>query len=126
LFDNPLEYDYNLCKSVHTIKDIVDLRSSIVESEILGGPWYRRKCKVCGDSFCLSKGELISYIDKGLQLPKRCKNCIIESKGQESPRQRKVREEKEREAVRKSFLPEDNRSAMEVAFENAKRRKERR
>jgi len=123
LFNNPLDYDYNLCESVHSIKELNELRMRIIESSVFDGPWYKIKCKNCKDTFYLSQGELNSYLKKGLQIPKRCKNCIMESKGQESYRQKKQREEKEREAVRKSFLPEDNRSAMQIAFENAKKKK---
>jgi len=123
LFGDPLAYDYNLCKSVRTIKDIRELWMDINTSSILGVPWYRQRCKTCKETFTLSLDEIGFYAKKELNVPKRCKNCIIESKGQESPRQRKQREDKEREEVRKSFLPEDNRSAMEIAFEKAKKQK---
>jgi len=123
LFDEPLPYDYNLCKSVHTIKDIRELWMSINESSILGGPWYTQRCKTCKETFTLSLDEITFYAKKELNVPKRCKNCIMESKGQESYRQRKQREDKEREEVRKALLPEDNRTAMEIAFENAKKQK---
>jgi len=123
LFSSPLENDYNLCESVHTAEEVSHLLMSIRESYILGGPWYKKTCKTCGEEFYLTKDEITYFVTKGLHVPKRCKNCIMESKGQESYRQRQQREERERKAVRASFLPEDNRTAVQVAFDNAKKQK---
>jgi len=123
LFNSPLKYDFNLYDSVSTVNEITELLMTIREREIFGGGWYKQKCKTCGEIFYLDKSEIVFYIEKDLHIPKRCKNCIMESKGQESYRQKKIREEKERENVRKQFLPESKKSIMQEAIENAMREK---
>lgn len=35
------------------------------------------KCKDCGKTFFISKGEKEFYLSKKLELPKRCKECRI-------------------------------------------------
>ena len=35
------------------------------------------KCKDCGDSFMIERGEILFYAHKKLQLPSRCRCCRI-------------------------------------------------
>jgi hypothetical protein len=44
----------------------------------------KRKCVQCGKEFDLSEGEIKFYKDKGLTLPKRCKECREANKGNKS------------------------------------------
>lgn len=40
----------------------------------------KQKCKQCGKEFTLTESEKDFYISKGLQLPKRCKDCREQNK----------------------------------------------
>jgi len=130
LFGNYIPYDFNLVSSVSSLMDIVSLRERIVESEILDMAWYKQTCKICGEEFYLSKGELNFYFKNALNTPKRCKNCIKESKGQESVRQRVNKEKKEMEKIQKNkelhekLYPNDGKTEMQRAFEKAQKEKE--
>jgi len=123
LFKDQIPYDYNICESVNTIDELSHLLHEIQMVEIIGGPWYKQTCKTCGTTFYLDKSEILFYMKKELHIPKRCKNCIMESKGQESYRQRAAREEKERQERQKQFIKDDGKTAMELAFERATKEK---
>ncbi len=53
----------------------------------------KRKCVQCGKEFDLSEGEIKFYKDKGLTLPKRCKECREANKGNKSNKDNKDKEE---------------------------------
>ena len=44
-----------------------------------------KKCVQCGNEFTLSDGEVDFYIGKGLNLPKRCKQCRNKNKAKNTP-----------------------------------------
>lgn len=68
---------YNICGK---IKNLNQLRKAAVDAQIafipeFNMPFYRRKCKQCGDKFTLTIGEIQSYEKKGLNIPCRCYHC---------------------------------------------------
>ena len=52
------------------------------------------KCKECGNEFELTEKEKKFFIDKGLELPKRCKECRLRRRAERENGQ----EEKEKES----------------------------
>ncbi len=53
----------------------------------------KRKCVQCGKEFYLSEGEIKFYKDKGLTLPKRCKECREANKGNRGKEDNKVNDD---------------------------------
>lgn len=45
-------------------------------------PWDTPNCIECGDIFTITYGNKAFYDEKGLNYPKRCKNCINQTKSQ--------------------------------------------
>lgn len=68
---------YNICGKIRNVKQLkqaaVDARLAAMPD--FGMPFYRRKCKQCGDMFELTLGEIESYERKGLHIPGRCRYC---------------------------------------------------
>lgn len=68
---------YNIYGRLSSAKQV---REAAVEAKMafmpeLERPFFRRKCKQCGEDFELTLGEINSYEKKGLHIPGRCYYC---------------------------------------------------
>lgn len=68
---------YNICGRLSSVKQV---REAAAEATVafmpeFGRPFFRRKCKQCGEDFELTLGEINSYEKKGLHIPGRCYYC---------------------------------------------------
>lgn len=69
------EYDYNIFFDVKNIKDIKQLASDANLAALDVQPQYQATCKCCGKPYYLFSSEIQWYLDKGLEVPKRCEYC---------------------------------------------------
>ena len=69
------QFDYNMYESVDTIERFKYQRFDVIAASEGVGPWHKHKCKDCGQEFYMTYKEVHFYKDKGLSLPKRCKEC---------------------------------------------------
>ena len=69
------ELDYNLYKPVYSLVDFDGERFNVIAAQSGIGQWQKHKCKDCGEEFYLTYSEMNFYSDRGLALPKRCKQC---------------------------------------------------
>ena len=109
LKDSTLDIDYNIFDRISSIEDLEELRvnSTIASVPEMNQPYYIKVCKICGDEFTLTKGEVDWFEKKDLQLPCKCYYC--RKKIQKPITQVKV-EEKEEEPMK---------TAMQLALEKA-------
>ena len=68
-------FDYNMYKPAHTLNEFIYQKGDIVFASEGIGPWHKHKCKDCGEEFYMTYNEVHFYKEKGLNLPKRCKEC---------------------------------------------------
>jgi hypothetical protein len=69
------EYDFNAFKRIETADDLVYVHMMCAQISIIGGIWQEYICKDCGKEFAMTYHEVQFYKDKGLHIPKRCKDC---------------------------------------------------
>ncbi len=69
------EYDFNDFDRIESFDDLFGTTMHCHEASILNTSWRKGKCKDCGAEFKMSYNEVRFYEEKGLQLPKRCKQC---------------------------------------------------
>lgn len=69
------EFDYNRYKSVSTVEEFEEQRFDVICASEGIAPWHKHKCKDCGKEFYMSYKEVHFYEERGLNLPKRCKEC---------------------------------------------------
>ena len=74
-------FDYNMYEPVDTIERFEAQRFDVICASEGVGPWHKHKCKDCGNEFYMTYKEVHFYKDKGLNLPKRCKECREKRKG---------------------------------------------
>ena len=77
-----LVYDYNIDipKRFTDIDQLYSLRSIIFMAVNDLQPYYRQKCKTCGETFDLNYGEINFYHQQELKVPTHCKPCIKKRK----------------------------------------------
>lgn len=68
-------FDYNMYEPVDTVEQFEEQRFDIICASEGIGLWHKHKCKDCGKEFYMTYKEVHFYKDKGLSLPKRCKEC---------------------------------------------------
>lgn len=68
-------FDYNMFEPVHSWEEFCNLRFDVIAASEGVGPWHKHKCKDCGKEFYMQHNEVVFYQEKGLNLPKRCKEC---------------------------------------------------
>lgn len=68
-------FDYNMFESVRSWEEFCNLRFDVIAASEGVGPWHKHKCKDCGKEFYMQHNEVQFYKEKGLSLPKRCKEC---------------------------------------------------
>ena len=68
-------FDYNMFKPVHSFEEFGNLRFDVIAASEGVGAWHKHKCKDCGKEFYMDFREVHFYEEKGLNLPKRCKEC---------------------------------------------------
>lgn len=68
-------FDYNMFKPVHSFEEFSNLRFDVIAASEGLGAWHKHTCKDCGKDFYMQHNEVVFYQDKGLNLPKRCKEC---------------------------------------------------
>lgn len=69
------QFDYNMYESVDTVEKLDSIRGGVFCASEGIGPWHKHKCKDCGNEFYMTYREVHFYEKKGLNLPKRCKEC---------------------------------------------------
>lgn len=69
------QFDYNMYQNVNTAEELIELRFNVICASEGVGPWQKHKCKDCGREFYMDYKEVHFYQEKGLSLPKRCKEC---------------------------------------------------
>lgn len=83
LFGNIDQYDFNVIDEIHTIDDLEDIIYRVNAASFMDNiPWRRCKCKDCGSTFYMSRGEVEFYQKKKLDIPKRCAPCRAKRKAQ--------------------------------------------
>lgn len=101
---------YNICGRIHNLKQLrkaaMDAQMAFIPEFDL--PFYRRKCKQCGDTFDLTIGEINSYEKKNLKIPCRCYHC---RKG--------INKQTGEHIVPKQKEEENVKTAMQIAMEKA-------
>ncbi len=73
-------FDYNMFKPVHSWEEFCNLRFDVIVASEGIGPWHKHKCKDCGNEFFMDYSEVHFFEKKGLNLPKRCKECRAKRK----------------------------------------------
>lgn len=69
------QFDYNMYENVNTIEGLDKMRGDVIFASEGIGPWHKHKCKDCGKEFYMIYREVHFYEERGLSLPKRCKEC---------------------------------------------------
>ena len=69
------QFDYNMYESVDTVEKLDRIRFDVICASEGIGSWHKHKCKDCGKEFYMTYKEVHFYEEKGLNLPKRCKEC---------------------------------------------------
>ena len=69
------QFDYNMYENVDSIEKLDGQRFNLICATEGVGPWHKHKCKDCGEEFYMTYREVHFYEEKGLSLPKRCKEC---------------------------------------------------
>lgn len=107
LKSSKFDIDYNIFDRISSIEDLEELRvnSTIASVPEMNQPYYRKVCKVCGDEFTLTKGEVDWFEKKDLKLPCKCYYC---RKKIQKPITQVKKEEKEEEPMK---------TAMQLALE---------
>ena len=67
--------DFNAYGEIKTIRELQELRYTIISAACDIGPWQKRVCKDCGKEFYLGKSEIDFFVRKELQVPVRCRPC---------------------------------------------------
>ena len=78
--ENLSPFDYNMYEPVTTFAEFETQRWDIICASEGIGPWHKHKCKDCGKEFYMNYREVHFYQEKGLNLPKRCKDCRAKKK----------------------------------------------
>ena len=101
-------YDFNLFEKVESIEDLKCVRDDAIVSETpeFNLPYFKKKCKQCGDNFILTRGEIDYFLDKKLNVPNRCKCCRKGIK-------------KEKPKAMENINISSEKTAMQLAFEKA-------
>lgn len=68
-------FDYNMLEPMHSIADFHSQRFNVIAASEGVGVWHKHICKDCGNDFYMLHNEAMFYQSKGLNLPKRCKEC---------------------------------------------------
>lgn len=94
------------------IQSIEQLRKAASDAKVafipeFDMPFYKKRCKQCGNTFTLTLGEINSYENKGLKIPSRCYCC---RKGIEKPVEKKIIQKEKEEPVK---------TEMQIALEKA-------
>lgn len=69
------KFDYNMYDNVYTIEDFEGQRFNIICATEGITMWHKHVCKDCNQKFFMSYKEVEFFRNKGLSLPKRCKEC---------------------------------------------------
>ena len=78
--ENLSPFDYNMYRPVITVSSFETQRWDIICASEGIGPWHKHECKDCGKEFYMNYREVHFYQEKGLNLPKRCKDCRAKKK----------------------------------------------
>ena len=74
------QFDYKMYENVDSIEKLDKQRFNLICATEGVGPWQKHRCKDCGKEFYMTYREVQFYKDKGLNLPKRCKECRAKRK----------------------------------------------
>lgn len=69
------QFDYNMYEPVQTVEEFENQRFNVIAASEGIGHWHKHKCKDCGKEFYMDYSEVHFFEKKGLNLPKRCKEC---------------------------------------------------
>ena len=73
--------DFNNFSIPHSYEDWRQVLDASISAQADIIPWRREVCKDCGKDFYLYQLEIMSYLNKDLSIPKRCKCCRDKRKG---------------------------------------------
>lgn len=71
------DLDFNVFDKISSLDEFAEVRARAVTAEIpeFNAPYYKKTCKVCGDEFTLTRGEINFYQKKNLHIPCKCIYC---------------------------------------------------
>lgn len=110
--------DFNNFDPISSYETFYDAASASQMAGVDLIPWRREVCKDCGATFYLYQREIQYYLEKDLNLPKRCKDCRDYKRQNGTKRPKTMKSPAKVDKPTKTEAPHQS-TAMEAAMRKA-------